>query len=60
MLKIFIGNDGLGNIITKFDCKNPESRGEVAHVIAEIELIKQSLLMLWDEMADNDDLGGIK
>ena len=49
MLKIFIGNDGQGNIMTKFDTANPESRGEIAHFIAEIELIKQGLLVLWDE-----------
>lgn len=49
MMKVFIGNNGEGQIITKFDTDNPESRGEIAHFIAELELIKQGLLVLWDE-----------
>lgn len=52
-MRIAIGTDEKSkNIVTVVDIDNPNSKGEVAHFLAELELIKQRLLNLWDEVAD--------
>jgi hypothetical protein len=49
-MRIMIANKGDGNIVTISELQNPESTGEVAHFIAELELVKLDLLELWDGM----------
>lgn len=41
-----------GNIITVKEYEPIFSKGEVAHFLAEIEIIKQELLELWKDVAD--------
>lgn len=38
-----------GNIIKATDFTDIEGRGEIAHIICELELIKNQLLELWNE-----------
>jgi len=47
-MKIAIVNQGNGNIATIKEYE-PESRGEIAHFLAELESIKLDLLELWEE-----------
>lgn len=52
-MKIIIttSNDGK-SIGTICEIHNPQTKGEVAHFIAEIERIKLDLLDLWEEVAN--------
>ena len=47
-MRIAIFNNKDGNIATIKEYE-PESRGEIAHFLAEIESIKFDLLELWEE-----------
>ena len=38
------------NIVVIKDFTSPEERGEVAHFLAELEVLKKELLILWEEM----------
>lgn len=50
-MKIAIVNKGDGNIQTISELI-PESHGEIAHFLAELEIIKLDLLELWEDMKD--------
>lgn len=50
-MRIAIGTDKKGeNIATICEINNPKSKGEVAHFIAEVDLIKLELLNLWSKV----------
>lgn len=51
-MKILIERLDDDNIITAVDCSDPKDSGEIAHFLAELELVKISLLGLWEEMKD--------
>jgi hypothetical protein len=48
-MKIAIVNQGNGNIVSVKEYEPIESRGEIAHFLAELESIKLDLLELWEE-----------
>ena len=48
-MRILIANKGDGNIVTIAELLNPESSGEIAHFLAELERLKLDLLELWEE-----------
>ena len=48
-MKIAIINNGNGNITSIREYSSVESRGEIAHFLAELESIKLDLLELWEE-----------
>lgn len=50
-MKIFIGRDG-ENIVTNKDFTDIKDIGEISHFIAELEIIKQDLLELWEGYDD--------
>lgn len=52
-MKIAIVNNGQGKIIVIKEYEPIESRGEIAHFLAELESIKLDLLEIWEE---NDNL----
>ena len=41
------------NIFTVKDYSDVRDRGEIAHIIAELEIIKQDLLELWMEYKED-------
>ena len=41
-----------GNIITVKDYSDIDQKGEVSHMIAELELIKLDLLDIWEKLQD--------
>ena len=52
-MKIGIATDEENrNITTMVDISNPKTKGEVAHYLAELEIIKKDLLQLWKDIAD--------
>jgi len=52
-MRIAIATDELNkNIATIKEYEPVRSKGEVAHFIAELEIIKLELLDIWEEMAD--------
>ena len=52
-MKIAIGTDEKNkNIVTIKEYDPILSKGEVAHFLAELELIKLDLLKIWEEVAD--------
>jgi hypothetical protein len=48
-MKIAIFNNGQGDIVAIKEYEPIESRGEIAHFLAELEIIKLELLELWEE-----------
>tara|TARA_Y100000310_G_C20693519_1_gene823937 strand:+ start:2248 stop:2418 length:171 start_codon:yes stop_codon:yes gene_type:complete len=44
-------------IATIKDLKNIDGRGEIAHILTELELIKQELLLVWVNYDDSGDDG---
>jgi len=42
------------SIVTVKDYSNVDSRGEIAHVIAELESIKLDLVELWETYKESD------
>ncbi len=54
-MKIAIANKGDGNIITVKEYDPIESKGELAHFIAEIGIINLELLELWEEFNSKDE-----
>ena len=53
-MRILIANKGDGNIITIKEYIPIESRGELAHFIAELESIRLDLLEIWEEHLEKD------
>jgi len=52
-MKIMIGTDEKNrNIITIKEYEPLFSKGEVAHFLAELEIIKLELLDIWEEVVD--------
>jgi len=54
-MKIEIGRMDDENIWTKRDYTDIKDKGEVAHIICELESIKLELLELWEEMNDKEE-----
>ena len=54
-MKIAIVNQGNGNIATIKEYEPIESRGEIAHFLAELESIKLDLLDLWEECEECEE-----
>lgn len=52
-MQILIKRNG-ENIETISDFSDVTEKGEIAHFICELELLKQELLALWDEFKDRD------
>lgn len=48
-MKIAIVNNEQGEIVTIKEYEPIESRGEIAHFLAELESIKLDLLELWED-----------
>lgn len=44
-----------GNIVTVKDYSDIDQKGEVSHMIAELENIKLDLLELWEELNHYED-----
>jgi len=47
-MKICIERQG-GTIVTLKDLKDVDDRGEIAHIICELESLKQELLEEWED-----------
>lgn len=55
-MKIMIGTDQENkNIITIKEYDPVYSKGEVAHFLAELEIIKLDLLEIWEKVEDWED-----
>jgi hypothetical protein len=54
-MRIAIVNQGNGNIATIKEYEPIESRGEIAHFIAELESIKLDLLEIWEELDNSEE-----
>jgi len=54
-MKIGIVNQGNGNIATIKEYEPIESRGEVAHFLAELESIRLDLMEIWEEMDNSEE-----
>jgi hypothetical protein len=54
-MRIAIINNNNGNITSIREYDNPESRGEIAHFIAELESIKLDLLEIWEELDNSEE-----
>jgi len=55
-MKIMIGTDEKNkNVITIKEYEPIYSKGEVAHFLAELEIIKLELLDIWEEVADREE-----
>ena len=54
-MKIVICRDG-ENIISLKDYSDVNDKGEIAHMLVEVELIKQDLLELWERYSDPENL----
>lgn len=52
-MKIAIVREG-GNIVTIKDYSDIDQKGEVSHMITELELIKQDLLEIWEELQERE------
>ena len=52
-MKLGIAKLNEGKITTIKDYSNIRDRGEIAHILCELELIKQDLLEMWDEWSDD-------
>jgi len=52
-MKICIQRDG-NNIVTYKDIEDIDDRGEIAHILAELESIKLTLLGLWEFYDDSE------
>lgn len=48
-MKIAIGRKDDQNIVTIKDYSNIKDKGEIAHFLAELDIIKLDLLELWEE-----------
>lgn len=54
-MKIAIGYEKeSGNIITIKEYTPIDSKGEVSHFLAELEIIKNDLLEIWEEINNNE------
>ena len=42
------------NIVAIKDYSDIDQKGEISHMIAELELIKLDLLELWEEISENE------
>lgn len=42
------------NIITCKDYRDIEDKGEISHILMELEFLKQDLMELWDEWEDQE------
>ena len=47
-MKILISRNG-ENIVTATNLDDIQDRGEIAHIIVELAIIKNNLLKIWDE-----------
>ena len=53
-MRIAIARKG-NNIVCIREYTDIKDKGEIAHIIAELELTKLDLLEMWDEWNQNDD-----
>ena len=51
-MKLGIKREG-DEILTVTDFKNPKDRGEISHFIVQLELLKNELIVMFDEYGDD-------
>ena len=54
-MKIMVGRIDDDSIFTQRDYSNIRDKGEIAHIICELESIKKELIDLWEEYDNQED-----